>query len=66
MDLDLGIARPCSWPASIERIARNFCEKRLTGEGFHVVVKAFDTVCIDGLLYKLTPPTFPSCIVHSI
>ena len=37
----------------VERIARNFGEKKLTGAVFLDVAKAFDTVCIDGLLYKL-------------
>jgi hypothetical protein len=30
------------------------------------VAKAFDTVWIDGLLYKLTLLNFPSYIVHNI
>jgi hypothetical protein len=30
------------------------------------VAKAFDTVCIDGLFYKLTLLNFPSYIVHTI
>jgi hypothetical protein len=34
----------------VERITRNFCEKRLTGAVFLDVAKAFDTVWIDGLL----------------
>jgi hypothetical protein len=42
----------------VERITRNFGEKRLTG--------AVDTVSIDGLLYKLTLLNFPSYIVHTI
>ena len=50
----------------IERITRNFGEKRLTGAFFLDVAKAFDTVWIDGLLYKLTLPNFPSYIVHTI
>ena len=41
----------------VERITRNFGEKRLTGALFLDVAKAFDTVWIDGLLYKLTLPT---------
>jgi hypothetical protein len=40
--------------------------KRLTGAVFLDVVTAFDTVWIDGLLYKLTLLNFPSYIVHSI
>jgi len=50
----------------IERITRNFGEKRLTGAVFLDVAKAFDTVWIDGLLYKLTLFNFPSYIVHTI
>jgi hypothetical protein len=50
----------------IERITRNFGEKRLTGAVFHDVAKAFNTVRIDGLLYKLTLLNFPSYIFHTI
>jgi len=32
----------------VERITRNFDEKRLTGAVFLYVAKAFDTVWIDG------------------
>jgi hypothetical protein len=49
-----------------ERITRNFGEKRLTGAVSLDLVKAFDTVWIDGLLYKLTLLKFPSYIVHTI
>jgi len=45
---------------------RNFGEKWLTGAVFLDVAKAFDTVWIDGLLYKLTLLNFPSYIVHTI
>jgi hypothetical protein len=48
-----------------ERITRNFGEKRLTGAVLDVA-KAFNTVWIDGLLYKLTPLNFLSYIVHTI
>jgi len=48
------------------RITRNFGEKRLTGTVFLDVAKAFDTIWIDGLLYKLTLLYFPSYIVHKI
>jgi hypothetical protein len=50
----------------VERITRNFGEKKLTGAAFLDVAKAFDTVWIDGLLYKLTLLNFPSYIVHTI
>ena len=39
---------------------------RLTGAVFLDVAKAFDTVWIDRLLYKLTLHNFPSYIVHTI
>jgi hypothetical protein len=41
-------------------------EKRLTGAVFLDVAKAFDSVWIDGLLYKLTLLNIPSYIVHTI
>jgi hypothetical protein len=50
----------------VERITRDFGEKRLTGAVFLDVAKAFDTVWIDGLLYKLTLLNFPSYIVNTI
>jgi len=50
----------------VERITRNFGEKRLTGAVFLDVAKAFDTIWIDDLLYKLTLLNIPSYIVHTI
>jgi hypothetical protein len=50
----------------VERITRNFGEKRLTSALFLDVAKAFDTVWIDYVLYKLTLLNFPSYIVHTI
>jgi retron-type reverse transcriptase len=50
----------------VERITRNFGEKRITGAVFLDMAKAFDTVSIDGLLYKLTLLNLPSYIVHTI
>jgi hypothetical protein len=47
-------------------ITRNHGGKRLPGTGFLDVAKAFDTVWIDGLLYKLKLLNFPSYIVHTI
>jgi len=38
--------------ARLERIIRNFCEKKLTGVVFLHVAKTFDTVWIDDLLYR--------------
>jgi hypothetical protein len=43
-----------------ERVNRNFDEKRLTAAVFLDVAKAFDTVWVKGLLYKLTILNFPS------
>jgi hypothetical protein len=50
----------------VERITRNFVERRLTGAVFVDVAKAFYTVWIDGLLYKLTILRFPSYLLHII
>jgi hypothetical protein len=50
----------------VERITKNVGQKRLTGAVFLDVAKAFDTVWIDGLLYKLTLLNFPSYIVYII
>ena len=50
----------------VERITRNFGEKRLTSAVFLDVAKAFDTARIDGLLFKRTLLNFPSYIVHTI
>jgi hypothetical protein len=45
----------------VDRVIRNFGEKRLTGAICLDVAKAFDAVCVDGLLFKLSalnsPPT---------
>jgi len=50
----------------VERITRIFGEKRVTGAVFLDVAKAFDTVLIDGILYKITVLNFPSYKVHTI
>jgi hypothetical protein len=47
-------------------VSRNFGEKRLTGAIFLDVAKAFDTVWVDGLVYKLTVLNFPSYLVRII
>jgi len=52
---------PLQLASFVERITRNFSEKGLTGAVFLDVAKAFDTVWIDGLRYKLTLLNFPSC-----
>jgi hypothetical protein len=50
----------------VERITRNFGERRLKGAVFLDVDKSFYTAWIDGLLYKLTILNFPSYLVHTI
>ena len=50
----------------VERMTRNFSEKRLTGTVFLDVAKAFDTVWADGILYKLILLNFPFSIDHTI
>jgi hypothetical protein len=50
----------------VERITRNFGKKKLTGVVFLDVAKAFDTVWIDCLLYKLMILNFSSYVVHTI
>jgi hypothetical protein len=49
----------------LERVSRNFDEKRLTGAVFVDVAKAFDTVWVDGL-YKLTILNVPSYLDNTI
>jgi hypothetical protein len=44
----------------VERVKSKFDERRLTGAGFQDVAKAFDTICVEGLFYKLTIINFPS------
>jgi hypothetical protein len=50
----------------VERVSRNFDESRLNGATFLDVAKAFDTVWVDGLLYKVTFLSFLSYLVKSI
>ena len=50
----------------VERVSRSFGEKKLTGAVFLYVAKAFDSVWVDGLLYKLTVLNFPSFLVKII
>jgi hypothetical protein len=45
---------------------RYFDGRRLTGAIFLDVAKAFDTVWVKGLLYKLTVLNFPSYLVKTI
>ena len=48
----------------VERITRNFGERRLTGAVFLDVAKVFDTVWFEGLPSMLTVLNFPSYLVH--
>jgi hypothetical protein len=47
-------------------VSRNFREKCLTGALFLDVAKAFDTVLVDGLLYKLAVLNFPSYLFKTV
>jgi hypothetical protein len=46
----------------VERVNSNLDERKPTGAVFLHVAKAFDTVWVEGLLYKLTV-NFPSYLV---
>jgi hypothetical protein len=50
----------------VERVNRNFDERRKTGAVFLDVAKAFDTVWVKGLLYKLTILNFPSYLMKTL
>jgi hypothetical protein len=50
----------------VERVNRNFDETRMTGAVFLDVAKAFDTVRVKGLLYKLTILNFLSYLVKTL
>jgi hypothetical protein len=50
----------------VERVNRNFDERRLTGAVFLDVAKTSDIVWVKGLLYKLTVLNFPSYLVKTI
>jgi hypothetical protein len=50
----------------VEEVNRKVDERRLTGAVFLDVAKAFDTVWVKGLLYKLTVLNFPSYMVKTI
>ena len=43
----------------VERVSRNIGEKRLTGAVFLDVAKAYDTIWVNDLVYKLRSSTFP-------
>jgi hypothetical protein len=48
------------------KVSRNFDEWRITGAVFLDVAKAFETMWVKGLLYKLTVLNFPSYLVRTI
>lgn len=50
----------------VQSVTRNFGEKRLTLAVFLDVAKFFDTIWIEGRLYKLTILNFPSYLLKSI
>jgi hypothetical protein len=50
----------------VDRVYRIFDEKRLTGAVFLDVAKAFGTIYVDGLLYKLTILNFLPYLVKTI
>jgi hypothetical protein len=50
----------------VERVHRNFDERRLTGAVFLNVANSLDTIQVKGLLYKLTVLTFQSYLVKAI
>jgi hypothetical protein len=50
----------------VERVNRNFNERRLAGAVLLDMAKAFDTVWVEGLLYKLTILNFLSYLVKTL
>jgi hypothetical protein len=56
----------CGGLPLLNNVNRNYDERRLTGAGFLDVAKAFDTVWVKGLLYKLTFLNLPSFLVKTI
>jgi hypothetical protein len=66
LDADPNIAPSLHLARLVERVSKNFGERRLTGVVFLDVAKAFDTVWIDGLLFKLTALMLPSYLVKTI
>ena len=50
----------------VERVSRDFGEKRLTGAVFLDVAKTFSILWVDGLLYKLTVLNFALYLVKII
>jgi hypothetical protein len=57
---------PLQLTCLVERVNINFDDSRLTGNVFLDVAKAFDTVKVEGLLYKFTILNFPSYLVKTL
>jgi hypothetical protein len=62
---DPNTALRCSSP-TVLKMSRNFDQKRLTGAVYLHLAKAFDTVCVNGLLYTLTILHIPSYLLKTI
>jgi hypothetical protein len=50
----------------VERVSRNLGEKLHTGEVFLDAAKAFYTIRVDGLAYKLMALNFSSYLVNTV
>jgi hypothetical protein len=50
----------------VERVNKSFHERPMTGVVLLDVAKAFNTVWVEGLLYKLTILNFPSYLVKPL
>jgi hypothetical protein len=66
LGFDPDIAHPCSWPASFKEYQEFWLKEANRCSVFLDIAKAFDTVWIDGLLYKLTILNFPSYLIYII
>ena len=65
-DEQFGLSTTLQLARQVERVKRNFDEKRLTGEVFLDVAIAFNSVWIVALLFKPTILEFPSYLVKVI
>lgn len=63
---DTDIARRYSWSALFKYVVHRSFEMRLAGAVFLKLAKAFDTVSVEGLLYKLTSLHFISHTVKTL
>ena len=62
----LGLSTTLQLARLVERVKRKFDEKRPTGAVFRDVAEAFDSVWIEGLLFKLTILEFLSYLANLI